>query len=517
MMSNRLPTSFAQPPASLHIEKSCQLESLKSSQEAKQEIYPSSSSGSNLKTFSPASQRALRDYLCSSNSARVSSVDAHTPPSGSGKPDPKVKARHNIKTRRNANTEVDQRHEHHQPKALHRFQFTIPEAETQRKQLEDDNWHSIYPHPCNENYPKDEFNFKPKVLAKQIDPELPLSLHTSHNDTDFLEPLALEAANHGEYSVHVAYKKHQHGMSVKKINDERRAVAEHLALRKHDVDPNVNPTKFPKVSSGVQRAIYADKVDLAALTRKVAIQDGHVEAIIAREFTFYLDTCHLPPTEEQMAVLREADSLIVSRGCSRRETEAFQQIFHSEALALDEEVALAKKKAYNKAFSKQIKCHFPSLNSPDMKGPPKVVGSDNLEWETNYFPCLLPETEYDAKRRNIYGIVHFNRRDSTEKQYKEFLTQIWRLESKMRSNKNNKPVEQKFCHTYHEGQNWDTFEKPMPHDLVEQDVVSSEFSFDDVFDMDEHDNIKASGNKKPEIILKEIEQGVRKAIAKVGV
>lgn len=48
-------------------------------------------------------------------------------------------------------------------------------------------------------------------------------------------------------------------------------------------------------------------------------------------------------------------------------------------------------------------------------------------------------------------------------------------------------------------------------------MVSGEFSFDDVFDMDGgHDN-KAIGTKKPEVHLKEIETAVKKAIAKVGI
>jgi hypothetical protein len=47
-------------------------------------------------------------------------------------------------------------------------------------------------------------------------------------------------------------------------------------------------------------------------------------------------------------------------------------------------------------------------------------------------------------------------------------------------------------------------------------VVSGEFSFDDVFDMDGTDDNKAVGTTKPEMYLKEIETAVKKAIAKVG-
>jgi hypothetical protein len=48
-------------------------------------------------------------------------------------------------------------------------------------------------------------------------------------------------------------------------------------------------------------------------------------------------------------------------------------------------------------------------------------------------------------------------------------------------------------------------------------VVSGEFSFDDVFDMDGSDDNKAIGTKKPEAHLKEIEMAVKKAIVKAGI
>lgn len=48
-------------------------------------------------------------------------------------------------------------------------------------------------------------------------------------------------------------------------------------------------------------------------------------------------------------------------------------------------------------------------------------------------------------------------------------------------------------------------------------MVSGEFSFDDVFDMDGSDDNKAIGTKRPEVCLKEIEAAVKKAIAMVGI
>jgi hypothetical protein len=55
----------------------------------------------------------------------------------------------------------------------------------------------------------------------------------------------------------------------------------------------------------------------------------------------------------------------------------------------------------------------------------------------------------------------------------------------------------------------------MPEDLFEDDLVAGEFSFEDVFDMDK-DAGKVYGKKTPKVLLQEIDMGVKKAIAKVG-
>jgi hypothetical protein len=483
MTPNNLSAPCAQPPPSLLIENPDQEVPPNGSQEEKQGTYPSSSSGSNLKVFSPHSRRALKDYLCSPNPGEVSSVDVHTPPTDPQKDKPNARDGREAKLKRNIDAQVNRRREYHEPNTSHRSQFTFPESKPEFKLLE--NWHSEYPYPCNEDYPEDdEFTLKPRILASQIDPEIPLSLHKWHSEANFLEPLALEAAIRQEYAVHATYKKRHHDAGVKEINHERQAAAEQEALKMLDLD---TPIEFPVLPPDVQQEIYADKVDVATLTRKIAIGDGYVEGMIAGEFTFHPETSHLPPTEEQTAVLREAESFqglfslgevdedefailqnTSKKGKSSNKSSTSKSSNYDEWLKdqssnicpatkwLDEEAAFSKKKAYNKAFSKQVKYHFPTFNSPHMKELPKAVDTNKLEWETDYFPYLLPETEYDAKRQNMYetpvktdvpkwfptfasyGIVHLNRRNSTEKQYKEFLTQVWRLETQMRSKKNNK-------------------------------------------------------------------------------
>ncbi|CCT64103.1 uncharacterized protein FFUJ_04713 [Fusarium fujikuroi IMI 58289] len=579
MTSNKLSDPYAHtPPLPLPIENLGKEVPLNRSQEEKQDTYPSSSSGNNLKAFSSHSPRALKDYLCSPNQGEVSSVDLHTPPTDSqrdklGSGDVR-EARH----KRSIDTQLNPPREYHKPKTSHRSQFTIPERKPGLKLLE--NWHSESNYPCNKDYAEhSDSTFKPRVLAKQIDPEIPLSLHNWHSEINFLEPLALEADIRQEYAVHATYKKDHHDASVKKINDKRQATAEQEAIKMLDWN---TPMEFHDVPRHVQQAIYDDKVEVSALTRKIAIRDGHVEGMIAGEFTFHPDTSHLPLTEDQTAVLREAESfqgLFSLEEVNEDEYDILQKtskkvkppnksstsksskydLWLKEQSSnscpaskwLDDEVAFSKKKACNKAFSKQVKHYFPTFNSPYLKELPKAVDTNKLEWETEYFPYILPKTDNDAERHNMYetpvkvdvpkwfptftsyGVVPINRRNSIEKQYKEFLTHIWRLENQMRSKKSNKKWDKKwhepssrwsepfqkeqFCHKYHKGQEWVTFEKAAPRDLVEQDVVSGEFSFDDVFDMDGSDNNKAIGTKKPEVCLKEIETAVKKAIAKVGI
>ncbi|KAF5636283.1 hypothetical protein F25303_8317 [Fusarium sp. NRRL 25303] len=568
MTPNKLSDPYAHtPPLPLLIENLGKEVPLNRSQEEKQDTYPSSPSGNDLKAFSPHSSRALKDYLCSPNQGEVSSVDLHTPPTDSqrdklGSGDVR-EARH----KRSIDTQLNRPREYHKPKTSHRSQFTIPERKPGFKLLE--NRHSESNYPCNKDHAEhSDSTFEPRVLAKQIDPEIPLSLHNWHSEINFLEPLALEADIRQEYAVHATYKKHHHDASVKKINDKRQATAEQEAIKMLDWN---TPIEFHDVPCHVQQAIYDDKVEVSALTRKIAIRDGHVEGMIAGEFTFHPDTSHLPLTEDQTAVLREAESFqglfsleevnedeynilqktskkvkLPIKSSSKYDLWLKEQSSNTCPAAkwLDDEAAFSKKKACNKVFSKQVKHHFPTFNSPHLKQLPKAVDTNRLEWETDYFPYIRPETDNDSKRHNMYetpvkvdvprwfptftsyGVVPINRRNSIEKQYKEFLTHIWRLENQMRSKKNNNKWDKK----WHEpssrwsepfqkasGQEWVTFEKAAPRDLVEQDVVSGEFSFDDVFYMDGSDDNKAIGTKEPEVCLKEIETAVKKAIAKVRI
>ncbi|KAF5688370.1 hypothetical protein FCIRC_1863 [Fusarium circinatum] len=575
MTPNQSSASCAQiPPPSLLIENLCKEIPLNRSQEEKQDTYPSSPSGNNLKAFSPHSPRSLRDYLCSPNQGEVSSVDLHTPPADSQSNKLDVGDGREARLKHSIDTQVNRPREYHKPYTSHRSQFTIPERKPGFKLLE--TWHEESNYPCNKNYPEhNDSTFKPRVLAKQIDPEIPLSLHKWHSEINFLEPLALEADIRQEYAVHTTYKKRHHDAGVKNINDERQATAEREAVKMLDWN---TPIEFHDVPRHVQQAIYDDKVEVAALTRKIAIRDGYVEGMIAGEFTFHPDTSHLPLTEDQTAVLREAESFqgLFALGEVNEEEDQYNSLQKTSkkvkvpnksstsksskydrwlkeqssntcpaAKWLDDEAAFSKKKARNKAFSKQVKHHFPTFNSPHLKELPKAVDTNKLEWETDYFPYILPETDHDSERHNMYetpvkvdvpkwfptftsyGVVPINRRNSIEKQYKEFLTQIWRLENQIRSKKNNN--NNKWDKKWHEpssrwsepfqkksGQERVTFEKAVPREIVEQDVVSGEFSFDDVFDMDGSDDNKAIGTKKPEIYLKEIEAAVKKAIAKAG-
>ncbi|KAG5806238.1 hypothetical protein H9Q74_009355 [Fusarium xylarioides] len=494
MTPNQLSASCAQiPPPSLLIENLGKKVPLNRSQEEQQDTYPSSPSGNNLKVFSPQSPRALKDYLCSPNQGEVSSVDLHTPPADSQSNKLGVGDVRETKHKRSIDTQVNRPREYHKPNTSHRSQFTIPLRKPGFKLLE--NWHEESYYPCNKEYTEhSDSTFKPRVLAQQIDPEIPLSLHKWHSEINFLEPLALEADIRQEYAVHATYKKHHHDVSVQKVNEKRQVIAEKEAIKMLDWN---TPIEFHDVPRHVQQAIYDDKVDVAALTRKIAIRDGYVEGMIAGEFTFHPDSSHLPLTEEQTAVLCEAESFqgLFSLGevnedehennilqkpskkakpsnkSSTSKSSKYDQWLKEQssdtcpaAKWFDDEAAFSKKKACNKAFSKQVKHHFPTFNSPHLKELPKAVDTNKLEWETDYFPYILPETDHDSTHHNMYetpvkvdvpkwfptftsyGVVPINRRNSIEKQYKEFLTQIWRLENQMRSkkNKNNNKWDKKW-------------------------------------------------------------------------
>lgn len=82
-----------------------------------------------------------------------------------------------------------------------------------------------------------------------------------------------------------------------------------------------------------------------------------------------------------------------------------------------------------------------------------------------------------------------------------------------------KPIKQEFCGACHRGKGepYDTFNETKANkNLSETDAVSEEFSFDDVFTFGQDYETEISSKKSPEVLLKEIAAGVRKAISKVG-
>jgi hypothetical protein len=491
MTPSQLSASCAQiPPPSLLTENLGKEVPPNKIQEEQQDTYPSSPSGNNLKVFSPHSLRALKDYICSPNQGEVSSVDLHTPPADSQRNKYDAGDVRETKHKRSIDNQVNRPREYHEPNTSHRSQFIIPKRKPGFKLLK--TWHEESFHPCNKEYTEhSDSTFKPRVFAEPIDPEIPLSLHKWHSETNFLEPLALEADVRQEYAVHATYKQYHHDVSVKKVNDKRQVTAEQEAIKMLDWN---TPIEFHDVPRHVQQAIYDDKVEVAALSRKMAVRDGYVEGMIAGEFTFHPDSSHLPLTEDQTAVLCESESFQglfsltevedkdedyilqkpsrkpkPSNKSSTSKSSKYDRWLKEQssntcpaAKWLDDEAAFLKKKACNKAFSKQLKHRFPTFNSPHQKELPKAVDTNKLEWETDYFPYILPETDHDSKRHNMYetpvkvdvpkwfptftsyGVVPINRRNSIEKQYKEFLTHIWRLENQMRTKKNNDKWDKKW-------------------------------------------------------------------------
>jgi hypothetical protein len=270
-----------------------------------------------------------------------------------------------------------------------------------------------------------------------------------------MQPLSLQGAIRNEYAAHLAYEKQNHDELLDKVTKARREKAEKKAATFYDFNKTNEPTTFPTVGPKVQKNIYKDKVDMSALSRKVAICDGTIEGMIAGEFTFHKDTAHLPPTEDQMAILREAEGLSSLFPQALTKLSPYDQWLKDESADpcpasnwLKDEEKFAKKKAFKSALSAQLEFRFPSKSIKD-ELPTKVDKLDELVWEKNYFPYMLPKTSKDPDRYNMYeapltvhvpkwfptfvedGIVPIDQSNSTEKQYKELLTTIWKLESQM--------------------------------------------------------------------------------------
>ncbi|KAF4996771.1 hypothetical protein FGRMN_4335 [Fusarium graminum] len=591
MASNNPSVSCVRPPPDVPTENPSQQIPLIKKEVRQPDSCPFSSSPSNVKSFTPRTRQALENYLCSSNSGLVSSVDLHTPPPKPRKPKQETEQERELKRRWKIEPKKPTKDV---PEHVHKSHFEGPPAGGRQPFELRETWHFGYPHPCNDDWPaEDEFNFTPRVIAEPIDPELPLFAFERESDVHFLEPLSLQGAIRNEYAAHVADGEERHEMRLSKMNNSRRIAAEKQASENFDFNETTKPTEHGRVSQKVQRAIYDDKVNLSGLTRKIAICDGTIAGVIAGEFTYRPDYANLPPTEHQMAVLREAESLqglfpqkkkkpvkldefapvkslsatqrtLASNGSGVSHDSSLKPSLYDEWLKkqssnacpasgwLKEEERFAKKKAFAEAFSKQIEPRFPTPKSFNIEKTVEKDKSEELKWATDYFPYLPPKTITDPERPNMYDtslkvdvpkwfpaftdsdIVPLDKNNSTDKQYQELLTNVWRLESQMLNNKNKprkwdkkwhepstrwaEPFQQteQFCYKYHDGEDeqFDTYEKTKPRDLLERDLVAGEFSFEDVFDMEDGANIP--GKKKPEVLVFEIEQGVKKAIAKVG-
>ncbi|KAF5676443.1 hypothetical protein FHETE_2152 [Fusarium heterosporum] len=579
MASNNPSASCVEPPPDVLAEKPSQQIPLIKKEAQQLGSCPFSSSPSNVKSFTPRTRQALENYLCSSNSGLVSSVDLHTPPPKPRKPKQETERERELKRKWKIEAKKPIKDV---PEQVHKSQFEGPPAGGHQPFELRETWHFGYPHPCNEHWPaEDEFNFTPRVIAEPIDPELPLFAFELESDVHFLEPLSVQGAIRNEYAAHLADGEERHEMRLNKMNNSRRIAAEIQASENFDFNETTKPIEHGKVSQKVQRAIYDDKVDLSGLTRKIAICDGTIAGIIAGEFTYRPDYANLPPTEHQMAVLREAESLqglfpqkkpaksdefapvknlsatqrtLASNGSGVSHDSTPKPSLYDEWVKkqssnacpasgwLKEEERFAKKKAFEEAFSKQIEPRFPTPKSFKVEETVKNNKSEELKWATDYFPYLPPKTITDLERPNMYdaplkvdvpkwfpaftdsGVVPLSKHNSTDKQYQELLTNVWRLESQILNNK-NKP--DKWDKKWHEpstrwaepfqqtgDEQFDTYEKTKPRDLLERDLVAGEFSFEDVFDMEDGGNV--SGKKRPEVLLFEIEHGVKKAIAKVG-
>ncbi|GKU16722.1 unnamed protein product [Fusarium langsethiae] len=566
MASNTSSAPCAQPPLSLLVEKHYQPNTPQNEEREKPESSESSSSpGSNGKPFTPKTRQKLKDYLCNSDSVAVSSVDEHTPPTDPPKP---ILKRGLVPGAKRPVKIIPRQYK--QVRYATPPAYTTPTAPTA---IADDDLefppnnlsHAMrqtwarYPPPANEDFPVDEeFNFTPKFFVNEIDPEGPLEQSKQRSQANFVQPLCLQGAIRNEYAAHLACKKQDHDELMEKVAVVRRAKAENDAVEFYNSKTN-QPIKFPVLGPKVQKKIYEDKVNISALTRNIAICDGNIEGMIAGEFTYNKDTAHLPLTEEQRAVLREASGPSPFPPKVLPKLSIYDQWLKDQSAEpcpasnwLTDEEKFAKKKAFNAALSEQLKSRFPSK---PIKMSTKLNRSDEPICEESNFPYALPKTSAAPERYNMYeipvtvqvpkwlpafvdsGIVPIDKSASAEKQYKELLTTIWKLESQMlketksgkwdkkwhdASPRWTKPHHQEsgeFCGAYHQGEKetYETFNETKPNqNLSETDVIFEEFSFDDVFTFGQDIETKIPDKKSPEVLLMEIAEGVKKAIAKIG-
>ncbi|KAJ4131838.1 hypothetical protein NW768_006038 [Fusarium equiseti] len=544
MASNTSAASCAQPPLSLLVENPHRPTPLKEEDKKAPESSGSSSSGNLGKSFLQRTQQKLKDAIFSSNSCAVSSVDGHTPPIDI----PKAKINRILGVETTPRIDIVPRgfKPIAQPPSTHvTVDFSIPENDLSQAMRK--TW-ARFPPPPNQDFPVDEvFNFTPKCLAQPTDPEALIDRFKEHTETSFTQPIAIQSAIRHEYMAHLVDEKQEYDKHMNTLAQARHDRTEMKASKSYQFGQANEPFNFPGIGPKNQKELYEDNVNIAALSRKVAKCDGTIQGIIAGEFIHDKDTAHLPLTEEQMAVLREsADTKDLFPEVHTEELSLYDQWLKDQsdnacpvADWLKDEEKFAKKKAFKDAFSKQLEFRFPSkqhnYNTPSITTTP-----DGLVWETDYFPYMLPKTTKDPERYNMYeiplsiqvpkwfpafvdsGILPFDKNRATDKQYKELLTTIWKLESQML--KGTKPGKQAAASgnaAWILKNKYDNFnESKRYRDLTETDVVVGEFSFDDAFgygdDIEVKTHSKQAKPKKPEAFLKEIAEGVKKAIAKVG-
>ncbi|KAF5026867.1 hypothetical protein F66182_1063 [Fusarium sp. NRRL 66182] len=463
MASNSSATSCIRPPSSLLIEKPYKQDSHENYHQDKHGSCAIADSLSPQKTFSSRTRREPQDHFSSSNSVVVRSVGLPTPPTSPHKSS--IKTQHTIKPAPVPIFEYDQ-----EPLTIHLDEFNGPPAIGDPEVLTSPN-HTFdkYPPPSREEYPEDgDIVFKPGFIHHpHIGLANPIARFEQTSRINFVEPLALQGAVRDEYAAHANHEKEERGHLLNEVHRRRVLDAEFEAARIFDFNFTDEPVSLPVMAEDAQRAIYNLEADYAALSRKVALCDAAIEGAIAGEFTYNWDTCHLPPTEDQMSVLREAESLrglfpevkptpprkpeLVEKSTPPKGTQTrdlYEQFLGNQSSAcpasdwLKEEQAFAMKKAYQDASSGQRDMRFPSLV--------KSTKSRELDKE---FPYNLPNSRKDPYRNNgyqsspsvqvpkwfptfaSYNIIRIDRRQKPADQYKELLTAVWKLEAQMKCGK----------------------------------------------------------------------------------
>ncbi|UZP45545.1 hypothetical protein NXS19_013357 [Fusarium pseudograminearum] len=424
MASNASSASCAQPPHSLIVEKPYQLNNPGGKDEQKPQNSRSSSPGGGGKLFTPKTQQRLKDYLYNSDSVAVSSCDEHTPPTDP----PKPILRRDVKPGSKGPVKIIQRQ-------YKQVKYATPTA------IRDDELVELSPNDLSRAM-RTTWARYPHLQMRSL-----FERSKQRSEVSFIQPLCLQGAVRNEYTAHLAYEKQDHDDLMEKVFEVRRTKAEYDAANFYDSIENnqpskiydsseVNrPVKFPVLSPEVQMKIYDDKSRMSALSRKIAIYDGSIEGMIAGEFTYNKDTAHLPPTEDQMAILREAEGLRDFFPKAPHNLSLYDQWLKDQSADpcpasnwLKDEERLAKKKPSNRLI---------------LSGLNQAIG------DKTKFSYMLPKTSVARERQSMretpvavqvpkwlpafvdYEIVPIDKSASAGEQYKDLLTTIWKLESQM--------------------------------------------------------------------------------------